>query len=64
MSANTELFREVLGKRVVVADGGMGTALQDHQLSLDDFQASRAVMRFSTLPAPTWCVRCMTAFSP
>ncbi len=30
-------FLEVLGSRVLVADGAMGTALQAHDLSLDDF---------------------------
>ncbi|GAB3213503.1 methionine synthase [Marinactinospora thermotolerans] len=31
-------FREVLSKRVIVADGAMGTMLQAHDLDLDDFQ--------------------------
>ncbi|MDD6793626.1 MAG: methionine synthase [Thermobifida fusca] len=31
-------FREVLGSRVLVADGAMGTMLQTYDLSLDDFE--------------------------
>ncbi|RJL36249.1 methionine synthase [Bailinhaonella thermotolerans] len=31
-------FREVLGRRVIVADGAMGTMLQAHDLTLADFQ--------------------------
>lgn len=31
-------FRDALARRVIVADGAMGTMLQDHDLSLDDFQ--------------------------
>ncbi|GAA3728995.1 methionine synthase [Salinactinospora qingdaonensis] len=31
-------FREALAERVLVADGAMGTMLQQHDLSLDDFQ--------------------------
>ncbi|GAA2778009.1 methionine synthase [Saccharopolyspora taberi] len=30
-------FLKALGERVLVADGGMGTALQEYDLSLDDF---------------------------
>jgi 5-methyltetrahydrofolate--homocysteine methyltransferase len=30
-------FLEALRSRVLVADGAMGTALQAHDLSLDDF---------------------------
>ncbi|MGH3356871.1 MAG: methionine synthase, partial [Nocardioidaceae bacterium] len=35
-SANT--LRRALGERVVVADGAMGTMLQQHDLTLDDFE--------------------------
>ncbi|EOR71080.1 methionine synthase (B12-dependent) [Thermobifida fusca TM51] len=31
-------FREVLGSRVLVADGAMGTMLQTYDLSMDDFE--------------------------
>lgn len=31
-------FRDALAQRVIVADGAMGTMLQAHDLSLDDFQ--------------------------
>ncbi|MBB4932069.1 5-methyltetrahydrofolate--homocysteine methyltransferase [Lipingzhangella halophila] len=31
-------FRDALAQRVIVADGAMGTMLQDHDLGLDDFQ--------------------------
>ncbi|WP_189167902.1 homocysteine S-methyltransferase family protein, partial [Sphaerisporangium melleum] len=30
-------FRELLGRRILVADGAMGTMLQDRDPSLDDF---------------------------
>ncbi len=30
-------FLEELEKRILVADGGMGTALQGYDLTLDDF---------------------------
>ncbi|MFC7388497.1 homocysteine S-methyltransferase family protein, partial [Sphaerisporangium rhizosphaerae] len=30
-------FRELLGRRLIVADGAMGTMLQDHEPTLDDF---------------------------
>ncbi len=38
MSANSEQLRAALTQRVVVADGAMGTMLQDADLSLDDFE--------------------------
>lgn len=38
MSASPESFRDALTQRVLVGDGGMGTALQDHDLPLDDFE--------------------------
>ncbi len=31
-------FRDALNSRVIVADGAMGTMLQNADLSLDDFQ--------------------------
>ncbi|MFI0446155.1 methionine synthase [Actinomadura sp. 6N118] len=37
-SPNPQSLREALRKRVVVADGGMGTMLQDRNPTLDDFQ--------------------------
>lgn len=38
MSASPESFRQALTDRVLVGDGGMGTALQAHDLALDDFE--------------------------
>lgn len=38
MSASPESFRQAVTQRVLVGDGGMGTALQDHDLALDDFE--------------------------
>ena len=38
MSASPESFRQALAQRVLVGDGGMGTALQDYDLALDDFE--------------------------
>ncbi|MGH3507458.1 MAG: methionine synthase [Nocardioidaceae bacterium] len=37
MTAPPETLRQALSQRVVVADGAMGTMLQQHDLSLDDF---------------------------
>ena len=37
MTAPPETLRKALSQRVVVADGAMGTMLQQHDLSLDDF---------------------------
>ncbi|HVE24790.1 MAG TPA: homocysteine S-methyltransferase family protein, partial [Sporichthya sp.] len=38
MSPSPQELRAALAERVVVADGAMGTMLQAHDLSLDDFQ--------------------------
>ena len=38
MSARPDALRRALAERVVVADGAMGTMLQAHSLSLDDFE--------------------------
>ncbi len=38
MSTTSDALRRALAERVVVADGAMGTMLQAHDLSLDDFQ--------------------------
>ncbi|MGQ0464406.1 MAG: methionine synthase [Sporichthyaceae bacterium] len=38
MNASPQALRQALSERVVVADGAMGTMLQAHDLSLDDFQ--------------------------
>ncbi|MGH3358442.1 MAG: homocysteine S-methyltransferase family protein, partial [Nocardioidaceae bacterium] len=38
MPAAPESLREALAERVVVADGAMGTMLQEHDLALDDFE--------------------------
>src|ERR671923_2373888 len=38
MSATPETLRQALKRRVVVADGGMGTMLQDAGPTLDDFE--------------------------
>ena len=38
MSSRSDLFRHALAERVVVADGAMGTMLQAHDPTLDDFQ--------------------------
>ncbi len=38
MSARPDALRRALAERVVVADGAMGTMLQAHPLSLDDFE--------------------------
>ncbi len=38
MSPSPQELRRALAERVVVADGAMGTMLQAHDLSLDDFQ--------------------------
>ncbi len=38
MNATPQTLRQALAERVVVADGAMGTMLQAHDLSLDDFQ--------------------------
>ena len=38
MSADPAALRRALSERVVVADGAMGTMLQAHDLSLDDFE--------------------------
>ncbi|MFD0886889.1 homocysteine S-methyltransferase family protein, partial [Streptosporangium algeriense] len=35
---STPSFREVLAERVMVADGAMGTMLQAHEITLDDFE--------------------------
>ncbi|MGS2644734.1 methionine synthase [Streptosporangium sp. LJ11] len=35
---STPSFREVLAERVMVADGAMGTMLQAHDVTMDDFQ--------------------------
>ncbi|MFF0576757.1 methionine synthase [Streptosporangium saharense] len=35
---STPSFREVLSERVMVADGAMGTMLQAHEITLDDFE--------------------------
>jgi len=37
MSSTSQVLRTALAQRVVVADGAMGTMLQAHDLSLDDF---------------------------
>ncbi len=37
MSTGSDGLRQALAKRVVVADGAMGTMLQQHDLGLDDF---------------------------
>ncbi|MGH3342331.1 MAG: methionine synthase [Carbonactinosporaceae bacterium] len=37
MSATPQSLRRALDERVVVADGAMGTMLQSHELTLDDF---------------------------
>src|ERR687886_2958752 len=37
MSSRTDALRRALSERVVVADGAMGTMLQRHDLSIDDF---------------------------
>jgi len=36
--AQPQTLRRALAERVVVADGAMGTMLQQHDLSLDDFE--------------------------
>ena len=38
MSATPQSLRQALRERVVVADGAMGTMLQAHNPTLDDFQ--------------------------
>ena len=38
MSATSQSLLRALSQRVVVADGAMGTMLQDHDLGLDDFE--------------------------
>jgi 5-methyltetrahydrofolate--homocysteine methyltransferase len=38
MNPSIAALRQALAERVVVADGAMGTMLQAHDLSLDDFQ--------------------------
>ncbi|WP_116114002.1 methionine synthase [Austwickia chelonae] len=38
MSSRSEAFRALLGRKVIVADGGMGTMLQAQDPTLDDFQ--------------------------
>ena len=38
MSAQPAALRRALSERVVVADGAMGTMLQQHELTLDDFE--------------------------
>src|SRR5919112_3016310 len=38
MSDRVQSLRAALSERVVVADGAMGTMLQDHDLGLDDFE--------------------------
>jgi 5-methyltetrahydrofolate--homocysteine methyltransferase len=38
MTRRADTLRRALRERVLVADGGMGTSLQAHDLSLDDFQ--------------------------
>ncbi|MGQ0846801.1 MAG: methionine synthase [Sporichthyaceae bacterium] len=38
MNASSDTLRQALSERVVVADGAMGTMLQAHDLSLEDFQ--------------------------
>ncbi|WP_020573824.1 methionine synthase [Actinopolymorpha alba] len=39
MSRNAAAFRQTLRDRVLVADGAMGTMLQAHDLTLDDFES-------------------------
>ncbi len=38
MSTRSDTFRSLLGRRVIVADGGMGTMLQAQDPTLEDFQ--------------------------
>ena len=38
MSSRSDLFRSALGARVLVADGAMGTMIQDRNLGPDDFE--------------------------
>jgi 5-methyltetrahydrofolate--homocysteine methyltransferase len=38
LSSRSDLFRQILTERVLVADGAMGTMLQAHNPSMDDFQ--------------------------
>ncbi len=38
MSTRSDTFRSLLGQSVIVADGGMGTMLQDQDPTLEDFQ--------------------------
>ncbi|UOE21600.1 methionine synthase [Thermobifida halotolerans] len=45
-------FREALGSRVIVADGGMGTMLQAHDLSLDDFQGHEGCNEILNITRP------------
>ncbi|GAA3992013.1 methionine synthase [Thermobifida alba] len=45
-------FREALGSRVIVADGAMGTMLQAHDLSMDDFQGHEGCNEILNITRP------------
>ena len=47
-----DLLRRALSERVVVADGAMGTMLQGHDLSLDDFQGHEGCNEILSVSRP------------
>ena len=52
MSAHPDALRRALAERVVVADGAMGTMLQAHELSLDDFEGLEGCNEILNLTRP------------
>jgi 5-methyltetrahydrofolate--homocysteine methyltransferase len=50
--SRADLLRRALTERVVVADGAMGTMLQGHDLSLDDFQGHEGCNEILSVSRP------------
>ncbi len=52
MTSRADDLRRALSERVVVADGAMGTMLQEHDLALDDFQGHEGCNEILSVTRP------------